>query len=146
MTGTDMWILDLQADDEGTLCQAATLLTEGIKEHSADGWPDMEAALEEVREYLEPDRISRVAVDARGTALGWIGGRPMYDGRVWELHPLVVHPEHQRKGIGRALVADLEDRVRERGGLTLWLGTDDEDNRTTLSGVDLYPDPLALLA
>ena len=70
----------------------------------------------------------------------------MYDGRVWELHPLVVHPEHQRKGIGRALVADLEDRVRERGGLTLWLGTDDEDNRTTLSEVDLYPDPLAHLA
>ena len=146
MTGTDMWILDLQADDEGTICQAATLLTEGIKEHSADGWPDMEEALEEVREFLEPDHISRVAVDAEGTVLGWIGGAPRYDGRVWELHPLVVHPAHQRQGIGRALVADLEDRVRERGGLTLWLGTDDEDDRTTLSGVDLYPDPLAHLA
>jgi aminoglycoside 6'-N-acetyltransferase I len=33
----------------------------------------------------------------------------------------------------------LEKRVRERGGLTLWLGTDDEDNMTTLAGVNLYP-------
>ncbi len=30
--------------------------------------------------------------------------------------------------------------MRERGALTLWLGTDDEDDQTTLSGVDLYPD------
>ena len=106
----------------------------------------MEAALEEVRESLGPDRISRVAVDAQGTVLGWIGGIPHYDGHVWELHPLVVHPAHQRRGIGRALVADLEERVRARGALTLWLGTDDEDGSTSLSGVDLYPDPLEHLA
>ena len=48
----------------------------------------------------------------------------------------------QRRGIGRALVADLEDRVRERGAVTLFLGTDDEDDRTSLGGIDLYPDPL----
>jgi len=36
--------------------------------------------------------------------------------------------------------------VRARGVLTLWLGTDDEDDRTTLSRVDLYPDPLEHLA
>jgi aminoglycoside 6'-N-acetyltransferase I len=33
----------------------------------------------------------------------------------------------------------LEAQVRRRGGLTLWLGTDDEDGLTTLSGVNLYP-------
>ena len=42
--------------------------------------------------------------------------------------------------IGRALVAELEDRVRERGALTLWLGSDDETGQTSLSGVNLYPD------
>ena len=78
--------------------------------------------------------------------LGLIGGRPQYEGHVWELHPLAVHPEHQQRGIGRALVADLEERVRERGALTLWLGTDDEGGQTTLSTVDLYPDPLEHLA
>ena len=37
------------------------------------------------------------------------------------------------------MVADLEQQVRQRGGLTLLLGTDDEDNRTTLGGAELYP-------
>jgi len=139
-------IIDLRPDDEKAINEVAALLVEGFKEHSPDSWPDIESALEEVQESLGADRISRVAVDQKGTVLGWIGGLPHYAGHVWELHPLVVRPEHQRKGIGRALVADLEEHVRERGGLTLWVGTDDEDGSTTLSGVDLYPDPLEHLA
>ena len=71
--------------------------------------------------------------------MGWIGGISQYDGSVWELHPLVVRSEYRRKGIGRTLVADLEERVRERSGITLWVGTDDEDNMTTLASVELYP-------
>jgi aminoglycoside 6'-N-acetyltransferase I len=42
------------------------------------------------------------------------------------------------EGVGRALVADLEERVRKRGGITVRLGSDDVSNQTTLSGVDLY--------
>jgi aminoglycoside 6'-N-acetyltransferase I len=57
-----------------------------------------------------------------------------------------VRPDLQRRGIGRALVADLEARLRGRGALTLWLGTDDEDGMTTLSHVDLYPNVLEHLA
>jgi hypothetical protein len=75
-----------------------------------------------------------------GAVLGWVGGLRGYGGNVWELHPLVVRPDRQRQGIGRALVADLEAQVRARGGLTLWLGSDDEDDMTSLSGVDLYDD------
>ncbi len=51
----------------------------------------------------------------------------------------MVAPAHQGQGVGRALVADLERLVRDRGGLTLQLGSDDVDNMTTLGGVDLYP-------
>jgi GNAT superfamily N-acetyltransferase len=47
---------------------------------------------------------------------------------------------HQGKGIGRALVTALEERVRERGGLTMTLGTDDVTGQTTLSGASLLPD------
>ena len=55
---------------------------------------------------------------------------------------MVVRPDSQGKGIGRALVTDLEHQVRERGGITISVGTDDEDNMTTLSGIDLYPNVL----
>ena len=139
-------IADLAPGDEGIVRQAAVLLVEGFKEHWPDAWPDVDAALEEVRESLGEGRISRAALDDGGAVLGWIGGISSYGGNVWELHPLVVRPDLQCRGIGRALVADLETRVRERGGLTLWLGTDDESGMTTLSGVDLYPNVLEHLA
>ena len=139
-------IADLDSGHERIVRQAAILLVEGFKDHWPDAWPDMEAALEEVRESLGGGRISRVALGPCGTVLGWIGGIPSYGGNVWELHPLVVRPDLQRQGIGRALVADLEARLRERSALTLWLGTDDEDGMTTLSGVDLYPNVLEHLA
>ena len=141
-----MRIVDLEPGDEETVRQAAILLVEGFKENWPDAWPDVDAALEEVRESFGEGRISRVAVGEDGAVLGWIGGIPSYGGKVWELHPLVVRPDLQRRGIGRALVADLEERVRERGGLTIWLGTDDETGMTTLSGVDLYPNVLGHLA
>src|SRR5207302_1666798 len=115
------------------------LLVEAFREGWPEAWPDMDEALEEVGESFGADRISRVAVDDDGTVLGWIGGISQYDGNVWELHPLAVSPPHQQKGIGRALVADLEDQVRARGGITITLGSDDETGMTTLSGVDLYP-------
>ena len=141
-----MRIIDLRAEDSEAVGQAAALLIEGFKEHHPSAWPDMDAALDEVAESFEPDRISRVAVDDSGVVLGWIGGIRQYRGRVWELHPLVVHESHQGKGIGRALVADLEDQVIERGGSTIWLGADDEDDQTSISGIDLYLDVLEHLS
>src|SRR5205823_1821588 len=132
-----MDIRDLVPNDERTIERLAAVLVDGFKEH----WPlSMESALREVHVSLGPDRLSRMARDEQGGVVGWIGGIRQYDGHVWELHPLVVRPDRQGRGIGRALVTDLEERVRERGGLTLWLGTDDLDGQTTLSGVELYPD------
>ena len=74
--------------------------------------------------------------------VGWVSGASGYNGHVWELHPLVVHPNYRSLGIGRALVLDFEQQVSSRGG-TVYLGTDDEDNFTSLGGVDLYPDVLS---
>ena len=135
-----MHITDLHPTDESLIRQAAALLVDGFREHWPHAWPDVDSALTEVRESFGPDRISRVALDDDGSVAGWIGAIRQYDGLVWELHPLVVKTSRQRRGIGRALVSDLEQRVAERGALTLWLGTDDEDDMTSLSGVDLYPD------
>ena len=132
-----MLIHDL-SDDAATIDAVAALLVAGFAEHWPDAWPDHEAAVDEVRESLEPGRISRVAMDDDGTVLGWIGGIHEY-AYVWELHPLVVRMDRQGQGVGRALVADLEALVAARGGLTLRLGTDDESNQTSLGGVKLYP-------
>ena len=146
MKDPEIQIITLSPDDEGAIEQVAALLIEGFKAHAPHAWPHMAAALDEVRESFGEDRISRIALDQSGEIVGWIGGLSLYDGNVWELHPLVVKPSRQESGIGRQLVHDFEEIVRERGGLTIWVGTDDEDNMTTLGGVDLYPNILEHLA
>lgn len=133
-----MEIRDLLPQDEDAVRQAAALLVAAFAENWPDSWPDMDGALEEVQDCLSPDMICRAAFAADGQLLGWIGGRPEYDGNVWELHPLVVAPAHQQQGIGRALTFDLEEQVRQRGGLTIILGSDDVGNMTTLGDADLY--------
>lgn len=132
-----MHIQDLSPTHSSLIQQVAALLVEGFRDHWPDAYPSLDAALEEVQESFEEGRISRVAVAEDGQAIGWIGGQHNY-ALVWELHPLVVRADQRRQGVGRALVADLEALVRARGGLTLMLGTDDEDNMTSLSGIDLY--------
>lgn len=132
-----MDIGDLDPHDERAVGQAAAVLAAGFQ---GQAWPTLESALIEVRKSLDPDRLSRVARDEHGAVVGWIGGIRQYNGHVWEIHPLVVRPDQQGRGIGRALVLDLEECVRRRGGITLWLGTDDVFGQTTLSGVTLYPD------
>lgn len=131
----DIKINNLTAADKEIIQQLAQWLTELWP----NAWPHLDVALQEVQASLGIDRISRVAVDDRGTVLGWIGGIEQYDGNVWELHPLVVKAGFHRQGIGRSLVNDLEAEVRKRGAITLWVGTDDEENQTTLSNVNLYP-------
>ena len=133
-----MKIITLSTDDSDLIQQAAQLLVDAFREHWPDAWPTPEEGLKEVHEMLESKRICRIALDERGNLLGIIGGIAGYDGNVWELHPLAVQPTLQARGVGRALVKDFEEQVRLRGGLTVTLGSDDEDGMTSLSNVDLY--------
>jgi len=133
-----MKIINLSTDEKTLVEQAARLLFEGFKEKWPNAWPTMEAALKEVNECLDPERILCIAIDENGNALGWIGALTEHDGIAWELHPLVVDPQCQGQGIGRALVYDLEQQVKQRGGITIYLGTDDESHMTSLTGKDLY--------
>jgi aminoglycoside 6'-N-acetyltransferase I len=141
-----MHIVDLRPDDEAAIRQVAALLVEGFAANWPEAWPDLESAVEEVRESFAVGRISRVALDEGGMVLGWIAGISQYRGHVWELHPLVVRVNQQGKGIGRALVTDLEERVKEHGGLTITLGTDDVNQQTTLAGINLFPNVCEHLA
>ena len=135
-----MIITDLRSEDQNRIHQAAQLLVEGFKVHWPNAWPDLDSARDEVLESIGEDRISRAAIDSHGNVLGWVGAIPEYDGHAWQLHPLVVHPQHQGKGIGRMLVQDLEAIIHQKGGTTIYLGTDDEDSMTSLADIDLYPD------
>ena len=137
---------NLSLDNRTAVEQAANLLVDGFKDNWPDAWPTLAEALETVREACAAGNICRAAFAQNGQVIGWIGGLPQYEGRVWELHPLVVRADYRRQGVGCALVADLEMQVRRAGGVTLWLGSDDESNMTSLGGADLYPDPLAHLA
>ncbi|HEX7587853.1 MAG TPA: GNAT family N-acetyltransferase [Anaerolineae bacterium] len=138
-------IVDLNPQDENTIRQVARVVLEAFA-HIPDWLADLDAALEEVRASLAPDRISRVARDSAGEAVGWVGGIPQYDGNAYELHPLAVKPSVQRRGIGHALVSDLETQARQRGAITLYLGADDEFGGTNLFGTDVYPNVLEHLA
>lgn len=133
-----MKIITLTNTHDRLIQQAAQLLVDAFREHWAEAWSTLEDGLREVHEMLEAERICRAALDENGNLLGIIGGIPQYDGHVWELHPLAVQPAMQGKGIGKALTEDLEEQVQRRGGLTITLGSDDEDEMTSLSGVDLY--------
>jgi aminoglycoside 6'-N-acetyltransferase I len=135
-----MKIINITKKETKYIKQAAQLLVDAFREHWPDAWPTLKDAQTEVKEMLEENRIFRAAVDDDGNLLGMIGGIPEYDGNVWELHPLAVQPNAHDQGIGTTLVKDFEEQVRARGGLTIMLGTDDEDEMTTLAGVNVYED------
>jgi aminoglycoside 6'-N-acetyltransferase I len=155
MSGEPMCIDDLDPTDGRARERCAELLVVAFRDSAPDAWPTIEKARETVDECLTsgPVRIARPArtagADEEGSSseviVGWVGARHSYM-RVWELHPMVIDPRWQRRGIGRALVADLERVVAARGAMTLTLGSDDEVGLTSLAGVDLYPNPLEHLA
>ena len=129
----------LRADDVDAIDQAVALLVDAFP----DWLPTIEMARDEVMEALGTDRICLVA-RADDQILGWIGGIPEYS-QAWELHPLVVSADARHMGIGASLVRALEERVREAGALTLYLGTDDDrpNPGTSAGGIDLFPDVLS---
>ncbi len=122
--------------------QAADILHRALA-HQASAYSRNEARAE-VASFDGEGRAAFAALDD-GAVAGWIGVLYIYD-HAWELHPLVVDPAHHGCGIGTALIAHLEDFARAHEVFTLYLGTDDDFGGTNLSGVDLFPDPLAKLA
>lgn len=139
-----MKIIDLNSENAKFIQETAKLLHDEFKQNWPGAWPTIESAIKEVKESISANKISRIAIES-DNVIGWVGGLPKYDGNVWELHPLVVGAVYQNKGIGRALIKDLEIQVKNRNGLTLWLGTDDENGMTSVSEIDVYPNPLQKL-
>ncbi len=129
----------MQDASEGHIHQAATVLQSALKGFTS-AWPDFPSALAEARTFLQPDRLAFLALES-ANVIGWIGAVRHSDS-LWELHPLVVDPNHQRKGVGRRLVEALEAEARNAGVSVIYLGTDDEAGATNIFGKNLCPNVL----
>lgn len=127
-----MHIIDLTAEMTDYTARLSQLLAQVFPQAYADSGD------EQVVKLLQKDRIALAAIE-EGALIGFVGAIPVYDA-AWELHPLLVDPAHQRRDAGAQLVAELERRLIPKGCLTVYLGSDDEDDATTLSNTDLFVD------
>lgn len=125
-------IVDLISENTSSIDQINKILIDTFGEKNPGKW------LHDIQQSFGKNRCSLVAKDNANNVVGWIGGISQYSGNVWEIHPLVTKREERARGIGTLLVQAFEKKVVELGGITVWLGTDDEDNSTTLSGIDIY--------
>jgi aminoglycoside 6'-N-acetyltransferase I len=132
-----MKIQDLDPDDDGAIEQVAALLVD-FAPNQAAAWEDLESAKDTVDETLDEDSIARIALNDAGNVIGFAAAAPQYS-HAWELHPVVVARDEQHRGVGRALVTDLEELVAAEGGLTVYLGADDLDGATSLADDELFP-------
>jgi len=97
--------------------------------------------LDEIHKLLTPENTLLAAIED-DIVVGWGGILPGYNGNVFEIHPLAVRSDKRRQGVGRAIVKALEDEARKQGGLTIFVGADDErgSGETSFANVDLYND------
>lgn len=133
ITGMIVDFADLTSDARETLAHVSRAAAAA---HNATWLADLDAARAEIA--AADRKLARVWL-ADGAPVGWIGAEHAW-GRIWELHPLLVSPTLHGRGIGRALVRDLEALVAARGALTMMVGTSDDAGATSLAGVDLYAD------
>lgn len=114
-----MKIVNMTKINKTQIIQAAQILTDSLP----IGWPTLQDAMDEIKERLIPENTLLAAVDNE-IVLGWGGILPVYNGNVFEIHPLAVGSNKRNQGIGRKIVTALEDEARKQGGVTIHLGAD----------------------
>ena len=136
-------IVDLRSLDTSQLESVAALTHAAAREHAPTWLPTIADAHVTIAEAR--DRFGRVMLGADGSPIGWIAAGHAW-GRIWDLHPLIVDVAHQRRGVGRTLVREVEREATRAGALVLSLGTSDTTHATSVSEVDLFDEPLRRLA
>jgi len=136
----DFTIVDFATLAAHQVAAAARVLRAALA-HVPSGYQGPGEAEAEVEAWRnEPDWFGFAAVE-QDTLIGWIGAHRTYS-HGFELHPLVVAPGQQRRGVGSALLKQLETRAWANGAITIYVGTDDEHGGTNLYGRDLFPNVL----
>ena len=132
-----MEIVNFDTLNEIQRVQAAQILTDELP----DGWPILTDAMKEIDELIsDPEALLLGAVE-NGEVIGWAGLLLGY-GKMFELHPLVVRYNRQRKGVGTFLLREVMTAAKAKGGLTLLAGSGDEKpgGETSFANVNLYED------
>lgn len=80
------------------------------------GFPEVDGA-EAMRRIKACSAAIFLVYEVGGEVVGCIRGT--YDGSRAMIHQLSVHPSHQNRGIGTALVGEIVKRFRERGAPTV---------------------------
>jgi aminoglycoside 6'-N-acetyltransferase I len=139
-----MEIIDFAGLPPSRHAEAARILRDALAHlpsaYNAAGEAEAEVALR----CADSDWLGLAALENE-RLVGWIGAIRTYS-HGWEIHPLVVTPDRQRRGIGSALLLALEAHARSAGVLTLFLGSDDDYGGTSLFGRDLWADVIGHVA
>ncbi len=130
----EIWLYTQEC--QGFLSQMADILAEAFPHAYGHYASEAQEALQEI---LEDDGFLLMAVEA-GEVRGFVGAIPQYGLTGWELHPLVVKSPYRQQSIGRQLVSAVEKEIVRRGGIMVFLGSDDEFFSTSLSQSDLFQD------
>lgn len=118
-------MLNLSAEQ---LNQAATILSDSLPL----GWSTPTLAFTDITKLLTPKNTLLAFLD-NDIVIGFGGITPIYNGNVFELHPLAIKSTHRKIGIGTKIVHALESAAKSQGGLTIWLGADDDLTPTETS-------------
>ncbi len=103
------------------------------------------AAREMILSFIRGENLLYVAID-QDEIIGFAGALKRQYSTAYELHMMVIKPAHRFRGVGTRLLDILEDKLRARKVLTMFLGSDDEGCKTSLSQTNLYENTLDKLA
>ncbi len=113
--------------------QCMKLLNETFEAH----YPKSRAK-EEIIRFLKDDNILYVAKEAE-EVIGFLGvskARRYFS--AYQIDLMIIKESRRFQGIGTALLDIVELRLKDKGILTLFLGSDDQGYKTSLTGKDLY--------
>ena len=87
-----------------------------------DKWPRRDAR-HKLSKLLSIDPDYALCADLMGTVVGAVFGRlsSWWVGDCLVIEELFVHPEHQRQGIGKALMLAAETQAKSQGVVGMWL-------------------------